>query len=721
MTEAQNLLKKYFGYEKFRPGQEKIINNILNGKDSLAIMPTGAGKSICYQIPAMILPGITIVISPLISLMKDQVDSLNQIGIPATYINSSLSYSEYSQTLENIKQNIYKIIYVAPERLNSEAFINLLNELEISMFTIDEAHCVSQWGHDFRPSYREIANVILNLKTRPIVTAFTATATHIVKDDIINLLHLSNPFTLTTGFDRSNLNFSVKIPESKINFILDFLEKNKEISGIIYCSTRKSVDSLFEEISKLGYLVSKYHGGMTEKQRTQNQDDFVYDRTTIMIATNAFGMGIDKSNIRYVIHYNMPKDLESYYQEAGRAGRDGDNSNCILLFSRSDIITNKFLIEQTPSENNHKIEYEKLNDIIDYCNTDKCLRKYILEYFGELPTFDDCKNCSNCLTTTELTDITTDAKKILSCILRMNERFGSGLVTDVLKGSKSAKIRKMGFDNLSTYGIMSEYSKDTIKDLIYFLITEGYIKCVGDPYPILILNNSAKDILFKNKQVFIKRKIEKIVKKEPSSIFEDIDYDANLFEILRALRKKVAEEYSVPPFIIFTDVSLKNMCQIYPQTKEEMLNVNGVGINKLENYGDVFINAIDDYVIQNNITKNVKITPKKIKTTEPKQEKISTHIISYNLYNQGLSIDDIAKERGFTRQTIEHHLLKCVEEELPIDIEKDIQTQYKNEIYTAINQIGFNKLKPLKDLLPLNISYFDIGYYVILYKLENQK
>ena len=719
MTKSQNLLKKYFGYDNFRPGQEEIINHILNGTDSLGIMPTGAGKSICYQIPAMILPGITIVISPLISLMKDQVDSLNQIGIPATYINSTLSYSDYSQTLENIKQNIYKIIYVAPERLNSETFINLLNELEISMFTIDEAHCVSQWGHDFRPSYREIANVILNLKTRPIVTAFTATATQIVKDDIINLLHLSNPFTLTTGFDRSNLNFSVKIPENKINFILDFLEKNKEISGIIYCSTRKSVESLFEEISELGYSVSKYHGGMTEKQRTQNQDDFVYDRTNIMIATNAFGMGIDKSNIRYVIHYNMPKDLESYYQEAGRAGRDGDNSNCILLFSRSDIVTNKFLIEQTPSENNHKIEYEKLNDIIDYCNTDKCLRKYILEYFGELPTFDNCQNCSNCLTTTELTDITIDSKKILSCILRMNERFGSGLVTDVLKGSKSAKIRKMGFDNLSTYGIMSEYSKDTIKDLIYFLITEGYIKCVGDPYPVLILDNSANDILFKNKQVFIKRKIEKIVKKEPSSIFEDIDYDANLFEILRALRKKVAEEYSVPPFIIFTDVSLKNMCQIYPQTKEEMLEVNGVGINKLENYGEIFINAIDDYVIQNNITKNIKISTKKIKNAEPKPEKINTHIISYNLYQQGYSIDDIAKERGFTRQTIEHHLLKCVEDGLSIDLEKDIQTQYKNEIYKAIDKIGFNKLRPLKDLLPSNVSYFDIGYYIILYKSIN--
>ena len=458
MTNSQNLLKKFFGYDNFRPGQEEIINNILNQNDCLGIMPTGAGKSICYQIPAMLLPGVTIVISPLISLMKDQVDNLNQIGIPATFINSSLSHSEYSQTINNIMHNVYKIIYVAPERLTSEAFLNLLNNLQISMFTIDEAHCVSQWGHDFRPSYREIANVIVNLKTRPVVSAFTATATNIVKKDIINLLHLQNPFTLTTGFDRANLKFSVQIPENKNKYILNFLQNQNDIPGIIYCATRKLVDNLFEKLTECGYKVSKYHGGMNESARAKSQDDFVFDRTNIMIATNAFGMGIDKSNIRYVIHYNMPKDLESYYQEAGRAGRDGDNSECILLFSRSDIVTNKFLIEQTPSENGHKVEYDKLNDIIDYCNTDRCLRKYILEYFGEIPLFENCNNCSNCLTKTEITDITVDSKKILSCIKRMNERFGSGLVTDVLKGSKSSKIKATIIDFGGKNSITNYYS-----------------------------------------------------------------------------------------------------------------------------------------------------------------------------------------------------------------------------------------------------------------------
>lgn len=723
MTKSQELLKKYFGYESFRNGQEEIINHILESQDCLGIMPTGAGKSICYQIPAMILPGVTIVISPLISLMKDQVDSLNQIGIPATFINSTLSYSDYSQTLENIKHNIYKIIYVAPERLNSETFIALLNNIDISMFTIDEAHCVSQWGHDFRPSYREIANVILNLKKRPIVSAFTATATQIVKDDIINLLHLSEPFTLTTGFDRTNLNFSVKIPNNKNKFISDFLEKNSKSSGIIYCATRKTVDALFEEFANLGYAASKYHGGMSENARTKNQEDFVYDRTNIMFATNAFGMGIDKSNIRYVIHYNMPKDLESYYQEAGRAGRDGDNSNCILLFSRSDIVTNKFLIEQTPSENNHKVEYEKLNDIIDYCNTDKCLRKYILEYFGEIPLFDNCENCSNCLSTTEITDITTDSKKILSCIKRMHERFGSGLVTDVLKGSKSSKIKSMGFDKLSTYGIMSEYSKDTIKDIIYFLITEGYIKCVGDKYPILILNDSANDILFKNKQVFIKRKIEKVSKPEKgsSNILADIDYDANLFEILRVLRKEVAEKNSIAPFIVFTDISLKEMCKYFPITREEMLNISGVGINKFENYGEVFINSIKTYVAENNIDLSKKIhktDSKKSQENKSAITKIDTKTISYTMYQEGNSIDEIANIRKLKRQTIEHHLLQCFENGLKINLQKDIQIKFKEQIYQAIDEIGFEKLRPLKDVLPRSVTYLDIGYFIITYKRE---
>lgn len=705
MNNIHTLLKKHFGYDNFRLGQEEIIRQIIEGRDSLGIMPTGAGKSICYQIPAMIFTGITIVISPLISLMKDQVDALNQIGIPATFINSSMSTQDYTQAIENARLGMYKIIYIAPERLSSETFLKLLDSIEISMIAIDEAHCVSQWGHDFRPSYVEIAKTISNLKTRPVVAAFTATATQRVKEDIINLLHLSNPYVLTTGFDRPNLLFSVQSPENKDAFIFDYLKsKNPQTSGIIYCLTRKIVDSLYNNLLDLGYAVSRYHAGMSDKDREENQHDFVYDNTNIMVATNAFGMGIDKSNVRYVIHYNMPKDLESYYQEAGRAGRDGDLAECILLFSRADIVKNKFLIEHGASSGNNSAEYAKLNDIVDYCNTDKCLRKYILEYFGEIPNFDNCSYCSNCNSEIQITDITLDAKKILSCTKRMHERFGSGLVTDVLKGSKSAKIKQMGFDTLSTYGIMSDYSKDTIRDLISYLISEGYLKTVGDKYPVLMLEPISNEVLFGNRLITIKRKIEKVSTK--SDIEEN--YDTDLFELLRTLRRNIADSLNVPPFVIFSDISLKEMCCEYPTDENQFLNITGVGQSKLEKYGMDFINVIRSYVDKNDID-ITKYIPKSAKT---KTEKIDTKIISYNLYKEGKSINEIAEERNLTRSTIEGHLVKCFELGMEIDLEKEINTNYENLICDTIKKVGTEKLRAIKDALPYDVTYLDIKYYI---------
>lgn len=710
--QAKKLLKEYFGYDSFRTGQEEIINHILLKEDCLAIMPTGAGKSICYQIPAILFSGVTIVISPLISLMKDQVDALNEIGISATYINSSLSERDYIQTIENIYHNIYKIIYVAPERFLSETFINMLNMLNVSMIAVDEAHCVSQWGHDFRPSYCEIAPIISKLKERPVVACFTATATQVVKDDIINLLKLNNPFVLTTGFNRENLYFSVQTPENKKDFLLNFLEEHKNTSGIIYCSTRKTVDELYKQLSDNGYLVCKYHAGMSEKARSKAQDDFVYDRCEIMVATNAFGMGIDKSNVRYVIHYNMPSDLESYYQEAGRAGRDGDKAECILLFNRADVVTNKFLIEQS-SEGNHTTQYKKLNDMVDYCNTNKCLRCYILEYFGETPKFNNCDFCSNCNSLVEITDITIDSKKILSCIKRMHERFGAGMITDVLKGSKSAKIKSLGFDSLSTYGIMSEYSKDTIRDIISFLVAEGYLKSVGDKYPVLALTKDANDVLFSDKKVTIKKKIEKITKSEKTSSknnSESLPFDKNLFEILKNVRRKIADISHVPPFVIFSDVSLKQMSTYYPTNVDSMLKISGVGNLKLEKYGNDFIKVIQEYMVSHDI-KSVEFIPE---ITSKPYVKEDTKLVSYNLYkNEGKSISEIAEIRGLKLRTIEQHLLDCYEKNMEISLEKYVNSNFKDDIYKAIENWNGEKLRDLKDMLPDGVSYFDIKYYII--------
>lgn len=600
-------LKAVFGYDSFRPGQEAVINAILEGRDILAVMPTGAGKSLCYQVPAMLLSGITLVISPLISLMQDQVKALNEAGVNAAFINSSLSEKELNDTFKNAYKGHYKIIYVAPERLMSEGFISFAKSVEISMVTVDEAHCISQWGQDFRPSYMDIAEFINILDKRPIISAFTATATQNVREDIICSLGLSDPYFLVTGFDRENLFFQVDRPQNKERFILDFIERHRGESGIIYCATRKNVDSLYTLLRKQHISVGKYHAGMSNEERKQMQNDFVFDYTSIVIATNAFGMGIDKSNVRFVIHYNMPSSIENYYQEAGRAGRDGLNSECILLFSPQDIIINRFLLEHKDFSDVDPIDamtirerdIKRLQIMEGYCYTTECLRNYILKYFGEDPK-KPCDDCGNCLRQFETLDMTEEAKKIINCIYESRGRYGKNIIMDTVLGAKTARLTEIGATEYKSYGVLESSNKNLLRRLIEELLLEGYID-TGE-YQVLKLGDISR---LKNTETKVLVKItdeDKMTKRneKPKKNKKGIDSLTSagfkLFDKLKELRLEIARAEKIPPYIVFNDKTLIDMCAKMPATKSDMLNVSGVGENKYGKYGERFIAVIKEYV-----------------------------------------------------------------------------------------------------------------------------
>lgn len=586
LNKARQILQKFYGYEDFRPGQKKVVESLLNRNDTVAIMPTGAGKSICFQIPALLFEGVTLVISPLISLMKDQVDSLRQLGIAAVYINSSVSKAQLYKDLQNISAGFYKIIYIAPERLTSEYLPDSFKNLNISMVAVDEAHCLSQWGHDFRPSYRNILNFTNSLRIKPIISAFTATATPEVKTDIINLLGLKQPNVFVTGFDRPNLYFSVLRGEVKDKFVIDYVKKHQDEAGIIYVGTRKDVDALQVLLEIKGIKAGRYHAGMTDEERNQLQEDFLYDNLSVMVATNAFGMGIDKPNVRYVIHYNMPKNMEAYYQEAGRAGRDGLSGNCILLYSPQDTQLQKFLISKsTESEIRQQLEYKRLQSMVDYCHTPQCLRAFILHYFGEFDVEEHCDNCSNCKLEGELIDITIDAQKVLSCVYRMHERFGVKMIAEVLKGSKSAKVKQFNFERLSTYGLMKERKLKDISDLILRLSAMQYLDITESQYPVVTLNELSWQVLRGQKKVWQKMVIVKKAKAK-----------GELFEALRSLRKELATKEKLPPYMIFSDATLTQMATDKPTDLELMKNIRGVGEFKLQKYGEEFLTVIKSYI-----------------------------------------------------------------------------------------------------------------------------
>lgn len=599
---ALQLLQTYFGYTSFRPAQEAPVESLLKNEDVVAIMPTGAGKSICFQIPALCKSGLTVVFSPLISLMKDQVDGLVDQNIPAALINSTLTQTEFNKTMYDVRSGNIKLLYIAPERLGSNFFCNVLRSMPISQVIVDEAHCISQWGHDFRPSYRLIGDWLASLPNRPVVGAFTATATKAVENDIKTLLGLDHANVYVTGFDRPNLSFSVVRTPKRMDYVVDYVRRHSNENGIIYCSTRKDVERVYDNLTRAGIQTGYYHAGLSDEMRQDMQNKYAFDQLQVMVATNAFGMGIDKSNVRYVLHYQMPRNMESYYQEAGRAGRDGAPAECILLYSGQDVRVHKYLIEQGHLEpQREQVELRKLQSMIDYCFCSTCLRKYMLAYFGEIVPWIECSNCSSCNTKGERVNVTKEAKAIFRAIIATEERYGASMISSIVRGERTDRITRAGLDALSVFGYLSDVGDKEIKGLIQQFVASGYLRSSMGKYPVLSVTAGAEEVLAGHKEVEeIRQEVivpSRKTKKSASISRSEVPRSGSggLFEHLRQHRKQLAAQLSVPPYIIFPDTVLIDLANIRPKTLGEFGNIKGVGEAKLKKYGLSFLEAISQY------------------------------------------------------------------------------------------------------------------------------
>jgi ATP-dependent DNA helicase RecQ len=725
MEQALSLLKQVYGYDSFRKGQEDIIAGIVDGHDTLAILPTGGGKSICYQLPALLLPGTTLVISPLISLMKDQVDSLRRLGVSAAFLNSSLGAAEYREVLRGAMQGDYKLLYVAPERLDSAMFQSLSEQLQIPLIAIDEAHCVSQWGHDFRPSYRQLAGWIGRMQNRPLVAAFTATATPEVAEDIEAMLRLNEPRRYVTGFARPNLSLSVVTGVDKKRFLAKFIKEREGESGIIYAATRKETEEVCAMLQKNGIAADKYHGGLGDAERAEAQESFRFDRSRVMVATNAFGMGIDKPNVRFVLHWQMPGDLESYYQEAGRAGRDGEESDCVLLFEPADMQVQRFLIEQGSGDTDRKsIQLSKLHQMMNYSRTQRCLQQFIVDYFGETDV-QPCGKCSSCLDKSEAVDRTEEAKMALSCVGRMKGRFGVTMAAKVLKGSRDKRLLEFGLDRLSTYGLMSRLPEKEIADWLYWLVAEGYMRLSEGQYPTVSLTANALPVL-EGKQVITQR-VRASVRQSSGGM--TAAESSPLFEALKQWRREAAARESVPPFMIFFDSTLKDIAGARPRHAEELMSIKGIGAAKVSKYGEDIARIVAEFggeISQgdagsggtgaaNRLTGHAggagfvgkQGTSSQVTRTASGDEQPS-HLLSLEMFNEGITTGDIAKERGLGQVTVEGHIIRAAGEGYEVDWDRIVPPGQEPLILAAIEKVGAEKLRPIKDELPPDVSYFAI-------------